>query len=306
MTISKITGLVFFVLIFLSIPLKSASQELNCKVEINSDQVPGTNKEIFKTLEAAMSDYMNTNRWTNAQFATNEKIECKLFFTIKSYADDVMSGDLQIQSSRPVYNSSYTTTLINFKDTKIEFSYRENEPLVFSETTMESNLTAILNFYAYLILAIDFDSFSPHGGDPFYERASEIVRMAQSSGESGWKAFEDSKNRSSVLSAYTDKSTSPIREVLYNYHRKGLDEMSLSVDKGRAAVTESLNLLKKIYDLSPMSVSLSMFKDAKLDELVNIYSKAGTGEKEKVYELLYPLYPTEGERLSKIKEVSKN
>lgn len=306
MTISKKIFYIISVWVLLLIPLKSVAQELNCKVEINSDQVSGTNKEVFKTLEAAISDYINTNRWTNAQFSTNEKIECKLFFTIKAYADDVMSGDLQVQSSRPVYNSSYTTTLINFKDTKIEFSYRENEPLVFSETTMESNLTAILNFYAYLILAIDFDSFSPNGGEPFYERAAEIVRMAQSSGESGWKAFEDSKNRSSVLSAYTDKSTSPIREVLYTYHRRGLDEMSLSVDKGRAAITQSLNLLKNIYDLAPMSVCLSMFKDAKLDELVNIYSKAGTGEKEKVYELLYPLYPTEGDRLSKIKEVSKN
>ena len=216
-----------------------------------------------------------------------------------------MTGELQVQSLRPVYNSSYTTTLLNFKDTKIDFTYQENEPLVFSETTMESNLTAILNFYAYLILALDFDSFSPFGGDYYFEKAAEVVQMAQSSGEKGWKAFEDTKNRSAVLIAYTDNATKALRSLSYTYHRKGLDEMALSVDKGRAAVTSALEELKKVYDVAPMSVGLSMFKDAKLDELTNIYSKAGTTEKDKVYELLYPIYPTEGQRLKKIKEVSK-
>ena len=170
---------------------------------------------------------------------------------------------------------------------------------------MESNLTAILNFYCYLILALDFDSFSPSGGDFYYEKAAAVVQMAQSSGEKGWKAFEDTKNRSAVLSAYTDKTTSALRDILYQYHRKGLDEMALSVDKGRATVTQCIELLKGVYDVAPMSVGLSIFKDSKLDELVNIYSKAGSVEKEKVYELLYPLYPTENDRLQKIKTVSK-
>ncbi len=278
------------------------AQELNCTVEINSDQVQGTNKSVFNTLQGAINDYMNTTKFSQAQIATNEKIECKLFFTIKEYDDNNIIGDLQIQSTRPVYNSSYTTTLINFKDTKIEFSYQENEPLIFSENSMESNLTAILNFYAYLILAVDFDSFSPKGGEQFYERADNIVQMAQSSGESGWKAFEDSKNRSAVLSAYTDPKTSVIRDLLYKYHRNGLDEMVLSPDKGRAAITSTIDYIKKIYDVAPMSVALSMFKDAKLDELVNVYSKSNTTEREKVYELLYAVYPTETERLDKIKK----
>ena len=134
-----------------------SAQELNCSVTLNSDQVEGTNKQVFETLQQAMNDYMNTTVFTNAQFATNEKIECRLFFTIKDYTDDTFTGDLQVQSLRPVYNSSYTSTLINFKDSKVEFTYRENEPLVFSVNNMESQLTAILNFYAYLILAVDFD-----------------------------------------------------------------------------------------------------------------------------------------------------
>ncbi len=278
------------------------SQELNCSVEINSEQVQGANKDVFTTLQQAIADYMNTTQWTNTQFYANEKIECKLFFTIKSYDDsNVMEGDLQIQSSRPVYNSSYTTTLFNFKDTKVTFEYAINEPLIYSENSMESNLTAILNFYAFMIIALDFDSFSLHGGDPYYEKAAAIVRLAQSSGENGWKAFEDSKNRSAVLSAYYDKNTSPIRDVLYQYHRKGLDEMVLSPNKGRAVITSTLESLKKVYDVAPMSVCLSIFKDSKLDELVNIYSKASASEKETAYELLYPLYPTEGTRLDKIK-----
>ena len=282
------------------------SQELNCKVEVNSDKVQNVSSEVFKTLESSISEYINTNRWGNSQFMANEKIECRMFFTISSYNDNVMSGDLQVQSIRPVYNSSYTTTLFNFKDSKIEFTYQENEPLVFSENTMESNLTAILNFYAYMILALDFDSFAPNGGDYYYDRAANVVQMAQSSGEKGWKAFEDTKNRSAVLSAYTDKSTSALRNILYRYHRNGLDEMALSVDKGRAVITQTLETLKGVYDVAPMSVGLSIFKDAKLDELVNIYSKANMTEKQKVYELLYPLYPTENDRLQKIKTESKN
>ena len=292
-------------LLSLFVAFDSYSQELNCKVEINSEQVANVNKEVFTTLQEAVTEYLNTNKWTNTQFMANEKIECTLFFKIKSYTDYVMSGDLQIQSLRPVYNSTYTTTLLNFMDTKVEFSYQENEPLVFAENSMESNLTAILNFYAYIILALDFDSFAEMGGQPYFDKATEVVQMAQSSGEKGWKAFEDTKNRSAVLSAYTDKATEGLRTLFYQYHRKGLDEMVLSPDKGRAAITKSLELLKGVYDVAPMSVGLSMFKDAKLDELVNVYSKSGATEKSKVYELLYPLYPTESQRLNKIKEVSK-
>ena len=282
------------------------AQELKCDVEINSTQIQNTSKEVFNTLQQAIADYMNTTKWTDAQFSVNEKIECRMYFTIKSYTDNLMQGDLQVQSSRPVYNSSYTTTVMNFKDTKIEFTYQENEPLVYSETTMESNLTAILNFYAFMIIALDFDTFSLKGGEPYYEKAANVVRMAQSAGESGWKAFEDTKNRSAVLSAFTEGNTSGIRYILYNYHRRGLDEMALSVDKGRAMVTQMMETLKKVFDTAPMSVCLSMWKDAKLDELVNIYSKAGQTEKDKVYDLLYAVYPTEQTRLKKIKEEDKD
>jgi hypothetical protein len=282
----------------------AGAQELNCQVEINSDQVQGTNKSVFETLQQAVTDYMNTNVFTNAQFAVNEKIDCRMYFTIKSVEDQTFSGDLQVQATRPVYNSSYTTTLLNFKDTKIDFTYQENEPLIFSHNNMESQLTAILNFYAYLFLAVDFDSFSPNGGEPYFDELKTIVQMAQSSGESGWKAFEDTKNRSAVLSSFTDASTSVIRDLYYQYHRKGLDEMVLSPDKGRATITSALSNIRKVYDVAPMSVALSMFKDAKLDELVNLYSKAASDERESVYQLLEPIYPAEQTRLDQIKKGS--
>lgn len=278
-----------------------SAQELNCAVEVNSSSIQGTNKSVFETLQTAMTEYLNDRKWTNTQFSPNEKIDCRMFLTVKSYEDDHIKGDLQVQLSRPVYNSTYTTTLLNFKDTKIEFDYREGNPLIFSENSIEDNLTALLNFYAYLFLALDFDSFSPQGGQPYYDRAATVVQMAQSAGEIGWRAFEDNKNRSAVLQSYTDPNTSGIRQLLYDYHRKGLDEMVTSPDKGRAVITESLKELDKIYKVAPMSVALSLFRDSKLDELVNVYSKAPQTEREEAYDILSKIYPTDTERLNKIK-----
>lgn len=288
--------------IMLMAPLTGMAQELNCKVEIDFSQVPGTNTAVFTTLQDAISEYINTRKWTSAQFSPNEKIECKLFFTVKTFEDPHVTGELQIQSSRPVYNSNYTTTIINFKDTKIEFDYQQGEPLIFSENSMESSLTAIINYYVYLILALDFDSFSPSGGDPYWERLNNVVQMAQSAGEGGWKSFEDTKNRAAVLNAFTEPATRKLRDLVYAYHRTGLDEMSVSPDKGRQRITQSLDILSEVSKVAPMSVGISMFKDAKLDELVNVYSKAPQDERERVYELLYSLYPTEGKRLDMIKK----
>lgn len=282
------------------------AQELRCQVEVNSSKVEGASKSIFESLQQSINDYFNETRFTNASFSPNERIECRFFLTVNEYSDDRVKGDIQVQLSRPVYNSSYTTTLFNFRDTKVEFDYREGDPLIYNETTFDNNLTALLNYYALLFLALDFDSFSPEGGQQFYDRAQTIVQMAQSSGEVGWRAFEDTKNRSAVLSAFTDANTSGMRKLLYDYHRKGLDEMVTSPDKGRATITESLSELEKVYKVAPMSVALSIFRDSKLDELVNLYSKAPEAERTKAYEILQPLYPTDMERLEKIKKGAEN
>lgn len=284
----------------------AAAQELNCAVEVNAQKIEGGSKSVFQTLQQAMSDYMNETKFTNATFSNLEKIDCRIFFTVAEYTDDRITGDLQVQLSRPVYNSTYTTTLFNFKDTRVSFEYREGEPIVFNETTIDNNLTAILNYYAYLFLALDFDSFSPMGGQPYFDRAESIVQAAQSLGEIGWKTFEDPKNRSGVLTSFTSPSTSAIRQLLYDYHRKGLDEMVTSPDKGRAVITESLNAIDQVYRADPMSAALSIFRDSKMDELVNIYSKAPQTERDAVYKLLQPIYPAENERLQKIKKGNEN
>lgn len=297
----------FLFFLFLSVLAVSASaQEFRANVEVNSDKIEGTNRNVFETLKEQINSYMNETKFSNATFAPNERLECTFFFTINEYVDDRIKADLQIQLIRPVYNSTYTTTLFNFKDNKVEFNYQEGDPLNYNESMPENNLTAVLDFYANLLLAIDFDSFSPKGGEPFYERAQTIVQQQQSSGEIGWRTFEDTKNRPSVLNSYTDGNTSGIRTLLYNYHRKGLDEMVTSPDKGRGVITESLKEISKIYETAPMSVALSIFRDSKLDELVNVYSKAPESERKGVYDLLQPIYPTESNRLNKIKNPDQN
>lgn len=294
--------IVFTAAVFAAIGITEASaQEFRATVEVNSQKVEGTNRGVFDALKEQINTYMNETKFTDATFAPNEKIECNVYLTVGEYDNDRIKGDLQLQLIRPVYNSTYTTTLFNFKDTRVEFSYREGDPLTYNQTQPENNLTAILDFYANLFLALDFDSFSPRGGEPFYERAASIVQMQQSSGEIGWRTFEDTKNRAAVLNGFTDGNTSGIRNLLYNYHRKGLDEMVTSPDKGRGVITESLKEIKTIADNSPMSVILSIFRDSKLDELVNVYSKAPETERKDVYDLLQPVYPTESQRLNKIK-----
>lgn len=282
--------------------MTARSQELLCTVEVNTSAIEGTNKSVFESLREAISDYFNETKWSNAVFSPNERIECRFFLTVREYTGDRIKGEVQVQLSRPVYNSTYTTTLLNFKDNKIEFDYREGEPLIFNDNVWTDNLTGLLNYYAYLFLALDFDSFSPRGGQPFFDKVATIVQQAQSSGEVGWRAFEDTKNRSAVLAAFTDASTSGLRDLLYQYHRKGLDEMATSPDKGRASITESLKNLKNVYDQSPMSVGLAIFRDSKLDELVNVYSKSPQTERDEVFDLLQPLYPTDRLQLEKIKK----
>ncbi len=300
MNAPRFTHTIILAIILLTSAFRAGAQELNCHVEVNTDQVQG-NESLYESLQESINDYMNTTKFSNANFSPNEKIDCRLFFTVREYSDDIIKCDLQIQATRPVYNAAYTTTVLNFKDSKVEFAYTQNQPLVFSETTMESNLTAILDYYAYLILALDFDSFSPEGGQPFFDRMQTIVQLAQSSGELGWKSFEDNRNRAAILSAFTEGSGRSMRNLIYMYHRRGLDEMVTSPDKGRATITEALANLTKIHETSPMSVSLSMWRDAKLDELVNIYSKGSQTERDEVWKLLSDIYPAEQTRLDKIK-----
>ena len=176
---------VSILILFLFGSFVAMTQELKATVEINTDMIQGTNKDLFDALRESIDDYLNTTRFSQAQIAANERIECRLMLTVAEYADDHVKGELTIQSSRPVYNSTYSSTLLNIKDSKIEFDFRMGQPLVYNEMEAETNLNAILDYYAFLIMAVDFDSFSPRGGEPFYERLAALVQKAQSNGETG-------------------------------------------------------------------------------------------------------------------------
>lgn len=289
----------FLISLIISIfSLTIKAQELRCDVQVNASGIETTQAQIFKTLESSIAEYMNTTSFTRNNFAASEKIDCRLFFNITAYGNDHFTAELQVQSLRPVYNTTYTTTLLNFKDNKVGFDYYEFQPLEFSLTSNTSELTAILNFYAYLILALDYDSFSPKGGQEFFDRARNIVLEAQNSNEEGWKMFQDNRNRAAVLSAFTDSPSSAFRDLYYEYHRNGLDEMANAPAKGRKVIFDLLqNNLTALNEADPFNVGISIFHDSKFDELIGLFSEAPANEKTKVKEILEDIYPADRARL---------
>lgn len=281
-------------------PAKAVAQELICDVQLNTNNI-ATENDIFTELQEAVKNYMNDTKFSTAQIATNERINCRLNINIQEVADGKIKCDIQVQSSRPVFNASYPTTLVNYHDTKVNFPFESGQRLNHVENDWDSDLTALLDYYAYLILAMDFDSFAPRGGQPFWDIVNNIVQMAQSRDADGWQTFGDTKNRAAVLAAFTQPSTAGLRDLTYTYHRKGLDEMTVSPDKGRANITQALDALDKVHKVSPMCVGLTMFEDAKFDEIVNIYTKSSDTERKTVYDLMSKLYSTETQKLEMLK-----
>lgn len=294
----------WLVCLLATMALSSWSQvsELNAKLSINSSKIQGTNKEVFNTLQRALNEFINNKKWTNAKFSPNERIDCAFTMIVNTLEDNRFSCELQVQARRPVYNSSYTTTIFNFRDTQLDFQYTEMEPLEYSETTLQSNLTAIIVFYIYVILGIDFDGFSPKGGSVFFQQAQQILTLAQSEPSwNGWKAFENDRNRHALITALTENQSEGYRQFWYDYHRKGLDEMAANADRGRTNILEALPALTALKSARPNSILLQVFSDTKLDELVAIYSKATTQEKQTGYKTLSNLYPGQTNRLESLR-----
>ncbi|MDH6313621.1 hypothetical protein M2137_002411 [Parabacteroides sp. PFB2-10] len=274
------------------------AQELNARITINSDKIQGTNKQVFTTLQTALTEFVNNKKWTDATFTVNERIDCTMTIIVNEQADNSFKSELQIQARRPVYNSSYTTTILNISDRAFDFEYAEFEPLEYAENMLSSNLTATMVFYIYLILGLDFDSFSPQGGSPFLQQAQQVVSLAQAQVSwTGWKAFENDQNRHAIITALTDNTSEAFREMWYTYHRRGLDEMAANADRGRANIIAALPGLQQVKSARPTSVILQMFVNAKLDEVVAIYSKATSQEKQEGYKMLSDLFPAEQMRL---------
>jgi hypothetical protein len=271
---------------------------MNARITVNSDKIQGTNKQVYTSLQNALMEFVNNRKWTDATFATNEKIDCTMTIVINEHTDNNFKSEIQIQARRPVYNSGYTTTLLNFQDRQLDFEYVEFSPLEYTDNTLESNLTATIVYYIYLILGLDFDSFSPKGGTAFFQQALQIVNLTQSQpGWNGWKAFENDRNRHALITALTETAADPFRDMWYNYHRKGLDEMAANADRGRTTILEALPALEQLRSARPSSVLLQLFSDAKLDEVVAIYSKANMQEKQAGFKMLSTLYPTAATRL---------
>jgi len=293
----KIASLVFILLCF---SYHAYSQELNCNITINSDQVQGTNKSVFNTLQKSVSEFVNNRKWTEMSFLTNERIECTMTIIVKSVEGDNFTAEIQVQSRRPVYNSNYNTTLFNFKDNDFTFTYKEFEPLEWNESTISSNLTAVLAYYAYIIIGYDMDSFSRLGGTPFFQAAENIVNSAQGNNLPGWKAFESSRNRYALVNNLTDEAFKNFRNFFYEYHRLGLDEMSNNPVNARARIAQGIPVLRETNRARPSAIVISTFLDAKSDELINIFSKGTDKEKALVVEILSDVNPTQTQKYEQI------
>ncbi len=281
------------------------AQELNCKVVVNHSQVQGTNTSVFETLQNAISEFMNNRSWTELQFGKDERIDCTLNITIKQYkeAEGAFTGELLFQTSRPVFNSTYNTTVFSMKDPAFNFTYKEFDQLEFNENSMDNNLTAMLAYYAYLFIGLDLDTMSPLGGTDVLHQVENIVNNAQTMTEVGWKAFNDSKNRHAIINDYMETSMEPYRRLQYKYYREGLDEMANNVDRGRTAVTEAITMLKEAHSNKPLSMLPQIFTDFKRDEIVSIYNGHGTAkEKGDVYNILSDLNASQNQEWSKIKK----
>ncbi|MEE3037664.1 MAG: DUF4835 family protein [Bacteroidota bacterium] len=284
------------------------SQDLICNVRVSTkNEIPVSDRKKLMKLQKSASEFINNRKWTNEVFTNDERIELNLSFNVlEKVSTDRYKGTLQVQYSRPVFNSSYYSPVLNYLDGEVEFDYIEDQPLDFNENTHTSNLTSILSFYAYIIIGLDYSSFSPDGGNMYFQQAKKIVENAQSAPESGWKAFESNKNRYWLAEELLDAKYSSFHDVMYNYHRSGLDIMHDDNEKGRGIITENIESMRRIKQLNPTAFILQLFFNAKADEISSIYSNAFQEEKSRVLKLLTELDPANLNKYNKIKEDNSN
>ncbi len=298
------TALLFLLSLLLTVP--AHGQELQAKVTINHAQIQGTDASVFESLKETLEQFINDKQWTNLQFQKNERIVCNFNVTVTKYdnSSNLFTCNALIQANRPVWNAAYTTTLYNNRDNDFNFEFSQFDQLEFSEDMIDNQLTALIAYYAYLIIGLDLDSFSPMGGTDILQRCLNLCNNAQNLNFTGWKAFENDRNRFAIINDYLEGAMEPFRQLQYDYYRKGLDEMSTNVDRGRAAVTTAIEeCLQKSHENRPLSMLPQIWTDYKRDELANIYKGKGTqNEKEKVYEILFGINASQNNAWEKIKQ----
>lgn len=291
----------FITLFFISGIL--SAQEVNCRIQVVSQQIQTSNKHIFESMQKDLYEFVNNRKWTDNVFSNDERIECTIMINLTDQlSTDEYKGTMQIQANRPIFNTNYNSVLLNYKDNDIQFRYVEFQPMEFNENTSVSNLTSLLAYYVYLIIGLDYDSFSLEGGTPYFQKAEKIVTNSQNAQEKGWKSFEGQKNRYWLIENILNSKYGPVREFYYKYHRLGLDVMADKQADGRTEIAEDLKLLQKVFREKPSQFMnyLQIVFDAKSDEFVNIFSESYPDEKTRVNNLLKEIDPANSTKYQRI------
>jgi hypothetical protein len=298
----KKTALLTVILILAVLGINA--QELQVKVNVNHSKIQGTDASVFENLQQTIEQFMNERTWTELQFQKIERIQANLNITVNKYIRDENRFECTalIQANRPVYNSTYISTLYNNRDANFNFDFQQFDQLNFAEENIDNQLTALLAYYAMLLIGIDLDSFSPMGGTDVLQRCLVLVNNAQNLGFPGWKSFEDNRNRFAIINDYLDESMKPFRQLQYDYYRKGLDEMANNAERGRSEISAALeNNLQKAHQDKPLSLLPQIWTDYKKDELANIYKGKGTQkEKQRIYDLLMAMNASQNNSWDKI------
>lgn len=291
-----------FLFLFLTFVSLGFSQELNCIVTINHDQVRSSNDQVYKTMEKALSDYLNKTPFTDKNYQKHEKVKCAITINITEQPDNnKFKGSLQLQVLRPVYHSTYESPILNLVDKDISFQYEEYQPLIYNKSSFESNLTSILTFYAYVILGMDDDTFSLYGGTENFNKAQEVMLVAQQGGYKGWKNTDGNSSRFVLIDNLLNNTFKTFRLTMYNYHLKGLDVMYKDKIKAKKTIAAAIVRLKQIYIIRPSAYLLRVFADTKQDEIVSIFKTGPRIDTVNLIETLMKMYPSRSEFWKEIK-----
>jgi len=302
----KVQSSKYYLVLFLSImPLIISAQELNCNIQVSAQRIQGSNRQVFESMQRDLYQFMNNTVWTNHVYSYAERLDCNILINLTDQLSaDEFKGTIQIQLSRPVFNTTYKSTVLNFIDNSFQFRYVEFQPLEFDPSTYRSNLVSVLAYYAYMVLGFDYDSFSPLGGTEFYQIAEKIVTSAQNAPEPGWKPYDGSRNRNRywLVKNALDKEYEGVRQFLYDYNMNGLDRMESRIAEARTSMVESLKLIQDVYRKKPdpFMYIVQVIMDAKSDELINIFSDAFPEEKSRVVQILTEIDPANKAKYEKI------
>lgn len=277
------------------------AQELKCTVTINSAQISTSDPSVFRDMKTGIEQFMNSRKWTNDSYKNYEKISCNMLITItKMPSIGNFAASVQVQSARPVYNTNYSSLVFNFADRDWEFEYIESLPLEYNDNTYTTNLTSMLALYAYLIIGVDYDTFSELGGTPYYQKALQVVNNAQQSNRPGWQSLGSNRNRYWIVENFNNAQMTDLRKAIYSYHRLGLDTFDKDPDKSREIILKGLRDIKKVRDVNPTSVLVVSFFDAKGKELGNIFSSGSIQVRREVYDIITSIDPSNRSAYEKI------